>query len=644
MKKEIEKVKEKAEDFNVYDLLKNNSGDSNIDVAQGLIINLENKVFKKLGFYDLKFKKNEEDILKNKNDIQNLNNALSNIKDICSKNTKDLNELKNKDDVNFVEVNKFISEINNKIKDIDTKIEENPANNNNNMNIDRIRNSIILSSNNISTNRNITSDASNNNINTGNNTNNNLNDNNSNNNAPIIINIDDILSRITELETSVKDLNRKFESINSSNDNQNIQESPVIQEQIKVIKDITTRTKELEKNMKIILGQLNIKEVYERLDTIEKDLMKKGNKYEINELNEKQRILEENEKELNYKMDQIQQFNEKIRGDMQNFIKKIEYLSGQMNRFENGDMDKNKGSIIDITKLVDLNLFNEKQKEISKKFDKVRLSFEEVARNMDEILQRLSHMPNDKDFSQFQTIIKTTIEELKLNLSKKYADKTETTKSIKFLETQIKSIQESLQKKVDGSDNWLLAKKPLNNYVCASCENIIRGELDKRSEFVPWNKYPNREEKSYRYGHGFSRMLQLINEDRKKEMREKDSMSDGGSDSEPMLKLPKLKRLHINSGKLKNNNAASDDENNIPYDKQGTLNNNDLDPIPSEERPKIMKIYKRNKNVTQSSYLSRMDKIKDKESLANLIVKTLPSNPKEGMGQNEMINIRTNEE
>ena len=644
MKKEIEKVKEKAEDFNVYDLLKNNSGDSNIDVAQGLIINLENKVFKKLGFYDLKFKKNEEDILKNKNDIQNLNNVLSNIKDICSKNTKDLNDLKNKDDENFVEINKFISEINNKIKDIDTKIEENPANNNNNMNIDRIRNSIILSSNNISTNRNITSDASNNNINTGNNTNNNLNDNNSNNNAPIIINIDDILSRITELETSVKDLNRKYESINSSNDNQNIQESPVIQEQIKVIKDITTRTKELEKNMKIILGQLNIKEVYERLDTIEKDLMKKGNKYEINELNEKQRILEENEKELNYKMDQIQQFNEKIRGDMQNFIKKIEYLSGQMNRFENGDMDKNKGSIIDITKLVDLNLFNEKQKEISKKFDKVRLSFEEVARNMDEILQRLSHMPNDKDFSQFQTIIKTTIEELKLNLSKKYADKTETTKSIKFLETQIKSIQESLQKKVDGSDNWLLAKKPLNNYVCASCENIIRGELDKRSEFVPWNKYPNREEKSYRYGHGFSRMLQLINEDRKKEMREKDSMSDGGSDSEPMLKLPKLKRLHINSGKLKNNNAASDDENNIPFDKQGTLNNNDLDPIPSEERPKIMKIYKRNKNVAQSSYLSRMDKIKDKESLANLIVKTLPSNPKEGIGQNEMINVQTNEE
>jgi hypothetical protein len=395
--------------------------------------------------------------------------------------------------------------------------------------------------------------------------------------------------------------------------------------------------------MKIILSQLNIKEVYERLDNLEKDLLKKGTKYEINELKDKQTIIEENEKDLNYKIDQVQQFNDKIRADMQQLIKKIEYISGQLNRLtnENADMDKGKGSIIDITKLVDLNLFNEKQKEVNKKFDKVRLSFEEVARNMDEILQRLSHMPTDKDFSQFQTIIKTMIEELKLNISRKYAEKNETNKSIKFLETQIKSIQDSFQRKVDGSDNWLLAKKPLNNYVCASCENIIRGELDKRSEFVPWNKYPNREEKSYRYGHGFSRMLQLINEDKKKEMKEKDSMSDGGSDSEPMLKLPKLKRLHISSGKLKNN---SDDENNIPFDKQGGINNNDLDHIPSDERPKIMKIYKRNKNVAQSSYLSRIDKIKDKDPLANLIVKTLPNNPKEGIGQNEVNNVQTNGE
>ena len=37
--------------------------------------------------------------------------------------------------------------------------------------------------------------------------------------------------------------------------------------------------------------------------------------------------------------------------------------------------------------------------------------------------------------------------------------------------------------------------------------------LEQKAEYVPWNKYPNREEKSYRMGHGFSRMLQMVNED-----------------------------------------------------------------------------------------------------------------------------------
>ena len=87
------------------------------------------------------------------------------------------------------------------------------------------------------------------------------------------------------------------------------------------------------------------------------------------------------------------------------------------------------------------------------------------------------------------------IDDLKLNLNKKYAEKVETTKNIKFLETQIKTLQTSFQKKMDGGDNWLLAKKPLNNYVCASCESVIKGDLGRKSEYVAWNKYPNREEK-----------------------------------------------------------------------------------------------------------------------------------------------------
>ena len=608
MKEEMSKIKEKSEDFNVYDLFKNNTGDSNFDAAKGLIMNLENKIYKKFGLYDLRFKKDEEDIFKNKNDIKNMNNLINGLKEICDKNTKDINDLRDNNETKYTEINKFINEISNQIKDMGNKINAYASSNNEN------NNPAIIGNNNINNDE-----------------------------------INRFKEKIEELENKFAELNENF-GIYKLSDNKNSKDlNAMNSDQLRLIKDISSRTSELEKQMKIILSQLNITEVYERLDSLEKDLNKKGSKYEVSELKEKVMTLEENEKDLSFKVEQMQQFIEKIRTDMQQIIRKIEFLSGQLNRInnENADMDKGKGPIIDINKLVDMNLFNEKQKEINKKFDKVRLSFEEVARNIDDILQKLSHVPSDKDFSQFQSIIRTMIDELKLGLNKKYAERNETNKSIKFLETQIKTIQESFQKKMDGADNWLLAKKPLNNYVCASCESIIKGELDKKSEFVPWNKYPNREEKSYRYGHGFSRMLQLINEDKKREIKEKDSMSEGGSDSEPILKLPKLNRLHINSGKLKINNAMSDEENNVPYDKNGP--NNDQDPILTEERPKIMKIFKRSKNVSNSSYLNRLDKIKDinkdKERMANLIAKTSPNKAKEEnqTDQNE-INIITNNE
>ena len=135
--------------------------------------------------------------------------------------------------------------------------------------------------------------------------------------------------------------------------------------------------------------------------------------------------------------------------------------------------------------------------------------------------------------------------------------------------------------------------------------------------------------KSYRMGHGFSRMLQMINEDKKKmqDIKEKDSISDedkSKSDSEQNLvvsgsvKLPKLKRKHLNSGKIKNN-MLNNDEDNLPFDTNDPYI--DIDPISSGDRPKIMKIYKRSKQVIQSSYLNR----RNGDNLPNLAIKTTPN-------------------
>ena len=576
MKEEMSKVKEKVEDFNVYDLFKSDSGDTNVDICKGLVMALENKVFKKFGFYDIKFKKNDGDIFQNQSEIKNLNALIDGLKERETKTIEYIDEMKNNNETKFIDVNKLIKEVNERINELDEKI-----NKNNKLNSDEHK----------------------------------------------------------ELSDKIKEIEQKMQQ---KKDDIDISKYVKVQgqmnpEDLKLLKELSNRINEVEKTLKITFGKFSPKEVHDRLDKLETELAKKSNKYEINEINDRLLFYDENEKDLNFKMDTIEQFNVKARGDMQNIIKKIEYLSGELNRLasDNTDIDKGKGPIIDITKLVDMNLFNEHKKEINKKFDKIRLSFEEIARNLDDILEKLSHTPSDSDFAQFQSIIKNMIEELKLNMSKKFADKNETLKSIKFLETQIKTIQESFTKKMEGADNWLLAKKPLNNYVCASCESIIRGELDKRSEYIPWNRYPNRDEKSYRMGHGFSRMLQMINEDKKKmqEIKEKDNMSDEdksrGSDSEQNLvvngsiKLPKLKHKHLNSGKLKINNYNNEEDNNPPFDTNNPYI--DIDPIASADRPKIMKIYKRNKQAVQSSYLNSNLQIRNNENLPNLIIKTSPN-------------------
>lgn len=70
---------------------------------------------------------------------------------------------------------------------------------------------------------------------------------------------------------------------------------------------------------------------------------------------------------------------------------------------------------------------------------------------------------------------------------KKFADKNDTAKNIKYLDTQIKQIIDVYIKKMEKGDNWLIAKKPLGGYSCASCERYL-GELQENNEFLPWNK------------------------------------------------------------------------------------------------------------------------------------------------------------
>ena len=549
--KELTNIKERLQDFNIYDMFKE-GGDGDVDITKALIKALESKTNKRFDLFEEKYKLLSTENFKNKDDIKNQGILINGQKIIIEKNNEKISKLledqKNKEISDKELKEKENEELNKKFEEIIKSIEALGENYDN---------------------------------------------------------------KLLELETKLSEQQKQSPVLVTDIKPEKKQDKKKLENE-NIIKEYNERILELEKNMRQLLKKLNIEELNSNLAILQKEISKKGNQGAIDELIDRLYNVDENIKQINYRVDLSQAFEKKMIEENSLLSRKFETFANQVNRLslqviKNPKDDK---PIIDYNKFIEIGVFEENKKETSRKFDKIRISFEDILKHIDEILDRLSHTPSDKDFSQYQEIIKSMLDEYRINNNKKYADKYDTSKNFKFLETQIKSITESYNKKLDGQDNWLLAKKPLNNYLCASCEGIIKGELDKRCDYIPWNKYPNREEKYTRMGHGFSHMLQMVNDDIRKnvdnkekekersklEDKEKDYNSDedkkknSGDRNNSAVKLPKVKIKPKNY----NNVNLIDDTNweKSPYD------NFDRNLTMNDNTPQIMKISRIRKNIS----------------------------------------------
>ena len=576
MNKEIEKMKGKLEDFNVFDMFKD-SGDGNIDMAKGMVMALESKLTKRFGLMDEKYKKLSEDIFKNKTDLSNLSGKVDTSKMQIDKNSKKIDEIL----------------LNN---------ENNKTNDNNEIKGIGVNDDIIQKIEEIIKNININEEKNRN--------------------------------KFKEIEDKFKDeIKNNIDNFTNINIDKKKQKNL---DDLTIIKNLNERIVEIEKSIRNMLKKFNIDEINSNLSVLQKEILKKGNQGEINDIQDRIYALDELLKEVNYKADTFSSAEKKLVEDISLLTKNVESFASQLHKLtlNSNRNQKEEKSVIDFTKFIDTNTFEENKKEVNRKFDKIRISFEDILRNIEEILNKLSHTPTDKDFSQYQGIVKSMLDELKINCNKKYCDKYETSKSIKYLETQIKQIQDQYTKKAEGQDNWLLAKKPLSNYLCASCEGVIRGELDKRCDYIPWNKYPNREEKYTRMGHGFSHMLQMVNDDirknvdNKEKSKDKNSEKDYNSDEDKKKNLEKS--LLINTSvklprvKQRTKNLITLDDTALgatsPYDNIDKISINE-----NYNTPQIIKISKLKKITAKKSFQESSindDKIISKRGLN---VKTFPS-------------------
>jgi hypothetical protein len=205
--------------------------------------------------------------------------------------------------------------------------------------------------------------------------------------------------------------------------------------------------------------------------------------------------------EVSYIKETLQALEDKrIPDELSQLKRKIESLATavlSMSHLE-GEAINPKTHAIDLSKYLEISLFSEFQKSYNRELDGIKRTSEDIRRNIDEMLNVLRTKAGDKDLKNIEEILLSKMEELKINTARKFADKNDTQKNVKYLDSQIKYIIDVYIKKMEKGDNWLLAKKPVNGYNCASCESYI-GDLHDNVQYVAWNKYPAREnEKGYR--------------------------------------------------------------------------------------------------------------------------------------------------
>lgn len=585
MKKRLEESDEKfkdveikLQDFNIVDMLKLNSagegGDMN--VILGLVSNIEKKIASKNKLIDEKIAKVDGNCFKMTKDVQNI------------KNSQDLNK-------------RQIDSIKKQIEDINFKFE----------NLNK-----IVEVNNEELN-------------------------------------DKVDSKTTYLERYIKEslellnkgINKKFntldenislgkespkESIDPSQlDNINIENN----KEIRIIKESIN---ELNKKIRTLPNQSDLEQVRTDISALKSGM---NNSVRLTDFKEVKEIQDENRNNIRKLKEDYEDLisNQNENGEIVSIKRKLEIVNNKVHALEENDLFLNKKNLgnnsnEDKNKYVEYKIFDEFKSQIVKEFNNINENFVNSRKLLDELIDSVRNRTSFKDLKALEDAILSKMEDLKIASAKKFADRNEVNKTIKYLDQQIRNIVQVYIKKMEKGDNWLLAKKPITNNLCASCESYI-GDLKEANNnsntlYIPWNKYPVKDpnDKLYRMGNGFSKMLQMIQVDEndkksafqtynemnelaknKNNLTKTEFYSGSGfdvSELSPQTKnmkslsnatlnnmnrttqksLPKLKKHKL---KRKNINMTADSEQNIIMNEESEDN---------EEEPKITKIFRVNKD------------------------------------------------
>ena len=523
----LKDIQVKLKDFNIIELFKsignNSENGNNTNIFSNLIDNLDKNVNEKIKIVKEKMSKNDESTFKMVKDVQNVKNA------------QDLNNR------NIENNKKIIEEIYIKVRDIEQKLNydiNEPTSKNKNLEIILKKNSNENINQKLENKQNLTED------------------NNQN--------------------KKVKDINPNVNINNNINEviNKNIDEK---------MKEIIKKIIEIEKNFKFLPNQSWVEEMKNEINNIKESTVNFALNSDFIETNNKN---EEMRKEIKFLREQYEDLsnNQVLNEDIQSLKRKLELFNNKIQEMEEfyenleNKLNANINSKILINennkKVSETKKFEDFKSQIVKEFTNVNDNFIHLRKLVDDILNSLKNKVSFKDLKSLEDEMIIKLEDLRLSSVKKFAERVETIKNIKYLDQQIKNIVQVYIKKIDKSENWLIAKKPINSNICASCESYI-GDLKDNSPYVPWNKYPLRDQgdKIYRLGNGFSKMLQMIqvDENDKKNNNNINELSDYVKNMKTEKSDIDVISGEIQLNKTTTNNWYKSPQKNLPKIKKGML-------------------------------------------------------------------------
>ena len=563
--KKFEDLQVKVANFDVFSMFQDN-GDGTIDATKILVKSLEDKIFKKFELIDQRYKVDSLEDMKLKNNVEKIIPKINQIDIQINK----INETEIKYQEDLDNLKKEAEENNNEIKSV--------INNDINKNLENLKNDIEQN----------------------------------------------LENKIKNLENEINELK------NNKGDNFDIlklglRNNEVNQETIdamdKKINDLRKKMHDINNTLKLYMSNNETDALKNELKDMKIILDKKIGKEDLKELYNYHMNTSD---EINDIKDQISLTYEDIRKltkDINNIQQKIESINGNLSLIRDNPKIGS-GPMIDFGKYIDQNKLTETLRPILKELENILREIDSIRRDLSVVDEENKKYVKNQ-INKLDEEVNKKINELKNIIQKKYIEKTEFNKIIKTLEVQIKSLGEDGKK---DSDSWLLAKRPLKCFNCASCEANIKNDYNS-ADYLPWKKYP-KGEKIHRMGQGFSHMLQMMTSEFVKsiernelnqdlEINTKNNFGNFNSLSTQFneknynnivinntkedfiknlkknskMKLPKVhpySNSKLKKYKLEDTLPVSDDD----YNYAEPINNND-DEIKEQNSPKILKIYKK---------------------------------------------------